>query len=56
MDVEKLGKIVISTSAIVVLGVICIYALSLGIDASLVGGISAIIGGIAGYKIAIKRK
>jgi len=56
MDIEKLGKVVTSATAIVALAAICLFALSQGIDATLTGSIAAIIGGIAGYKIAVKRK
>jgi len=56
MDIEKLGKVITSTTAIVALAAICLFALSQGIDATLVGTVAAIIGGIAGYEIAIKRK
>jgi len=56
MDIEKLGKIIINVTAIVALTVICLAALRLGIDTSIVAGTTFIIGGIAGYKIAVKRK
>jgi hypothetical protein len=47
MDESSLVKIV----AIISLTVICVFALIRGIDSVLVGSISAIIGGIAGYEI-----
>jgi len=47
MDESSLVKIV----AIISLAVICVFALSRGIDSVLVGSISAIIGGIAGYEV-----
>jgi hypothetical protein len=47
MEESTLVKIV----AIVSLTIICVTALSRGIDSVLVGSVSAIIGGIAGYEI-----
>jgi hypothetical protein len=47
MEESALVKIV----AIVSLTIICVTALSRGIDSVLVGSVSAIIGGIAGYEI-----
>jgi hypothetical protein len=45
---------VIKVTAIVCLTVICSLALLKGIDSTLVGVVSSIIGGIAGYEIGRK--
>jgi len=47
MEESALVKIV----AIVSLAIICVTALSRGVDSVLVASVSAIIGGIAGYEI-----
>jgi hypothetical protein len=47
MEESTLVKVV----AIVSLTIICVFALSRGIDSVLVSMVSAIIGGVAGYEI-----
>jgi hypothetical protein len=44
------GSTLVKLAAIVSLTVICVTALLHGIDSALVGTVSAIIGGIAGYE------
>jgi len=45
------GSIIVKITAILSLTVICITALIHGIDSALIGTVSAIIGGIAGYEL-----
>jgi len=47
---------VVKVTAIVCLTIICSIALLKGIDSALVGTVSAIIGGIAGYTIGKGKK
>lgn len=44
-------RTVVKVAAIVSLTVICVSAIMHGVDSALVGAISAIIGGIAGYTV-----
>ena len=47
---------IIKLTAIVCLTVICSIALLKGIDSTLIGTVSAIIGGIAGYEFGRRQK
>lgn len=47
---------IVKISAIIGLTSICVVALSHGIDSVLTASISAIIGGIAGYEIGVKKE
>jgi len=55
MSVRKVEVGYVREVSILCLTIICIYAIHKGIDSTLLATISAIIGGIAGYTLKVKR-